>query len=392
MSLINKMLRDIESRQPQTEAPRPAPVKPVYQDLRPTAHSLGRRSSSRIVSIAIGLTLVASITYYAWQREQGAAPMAHTIPAAPAQTAKSAPTPSPTPFVPAAVTTKVEPTSPPAVVETAAAPAPSVPEADKAVAVPSGLQSMPVERVSTVTAEPPAASPTATALAVSKPVPPAKPIKPIPVAADTAGAEASSIDKRVRPLSAEEKAESDYRQAARWLDQGRPHDANRLLAQVISTHPQHTRARELLIALALQNGRTREAQQLLEEGVRLVPKHYPFVYLSARLQVEQGADGQALSLLERAASLAQGDADYQSLLAALYQRQGRHGDAVAAYRRTVELRPHDARAWVGLGISLEVERELDAARISYQRARDLGDLPPALARHASQRLAQLAQP
>lgn len=378
MSLINKMLRDIESRQPH-DAPRPAPVKPVYQDLRPAARSVGRGSNSRIVLIVIGLTLVASVAYYAWQREQMAPPIARATPAAPAQSAKPASTPSPTPQ------------PPPAVVETVAAPAPSAIETDKAVTAPSNPPPTP-ERGATVTAETPAAPSAATAVAVSKPALPVKSAKPTPVAAETAGTETSSIDKRVRPLSAEEKAESDYRQAARWLDQGRPHDANRLLAQALAAHPQHTRARELLIALALQNGRTREAQQLLDEGIRLVPKHYPFVYLSARLQVEQGADGQALALLERAAPLAQGDADYQSLLAALYQRQGRHGDAVAAYRRTVELRPNDARAWVGLGISLEVEKELDAARISYQRARDLGDLPPALARHASQRLAQLAQP
>jgi len=378
MSLINKMLRDIESRQPH-DAPRPAPVKPVYQDLRPAARSVGRGSNSRIVLIVIGLTLVASVAYYAWQRGQMAPPLARATPAAPAQSAKPASTPSPTPQ------------PPPAVVETVAAPAPSAIETDKVVTAPSNPSPTPVERGSTATAEIPAARPAATVAAASKPVPPVKPAKPASVAAE-APTETSSIDKRVRPLSAEEKAESDYRQAARWLDQGRPHDANRLLAQALAAHPQHTRARELLIALALQNGRTREAQQLLDEGIRLVPKHYPFVYLSARLQVEQGADGQALALLERAAPLAQGDADYQSLLAALYQRQGRHGDAVAAYRRTVELRPNDARAWVGLGISLEVEKELDAARISYQRARDLGDLPPALARHASQRLAQLAQP
>lgn len=388
MSLINKMLRDIESRQPQA-APRPAPAKPVYQDLRPAARSVGRGSNSRIVLIVFGLTLVASVAYYAWQRGQMVPPLTRATPAAPAQTAKPASAPSPKPHA-APVATKTEPTSPPAVAETVAAPALSAPQTDKAVTAPSNPPPTPVERESTATVA--AATPGATAVVVSKSASPAKPVKPAPVAAETASTETSSIDKRVRPLSAEEKAESDYRQATRWLDQGRAHDANRLLTQALAAHPQHVRARELLIALALQNGRTREAQHLLDEGMRLVPKHYPFVYLSARLQVEQGADGQALALLERAAPLAQGDADYQSLLAALYQRQGRHGDAVAAYRRTVELRPNDARAWVGLGISLEVEKELDAARNSYQRARDLGDLPPALARHASQRLAQLAQP
>lgn len=373
------MLRDIESRQPR-DPPQPVSVKPVYQDLRPAARTVERKASSRAVFAVLGLTLVASVAYYVWHRERVATPAAHTAPVAPTQIAKPAPTPGPHP---APSPAEAGPASPPAVAATAVIPVPSAPATDSLAAASSHPAPTPVEPAPTVAETPQTTAP----VAASKPVVKVARSKP----AEAAGADAPSIDKRLRPLSAQEKAESDYRQAARRLDEGRAYDANRLLAQALAADPQHTRARELLIALALKNGRTHEARQLLDDGMRLVPGHVPFVYLSARLQVEQGADGEALALLERTAPLAERDADYQSLLAALYQRQGRHGDAVAAYRRTVELRPNDARAWVGLGISLEVEKELDAARVSYQRARDLGDLPPALARHASQRLAQLAQ-
>lgn len=384
MSLINKMLRDIESRQEQT-APRPIPVKPVYQDLRaavPVPKPRAARGAPRLLAAGGSIVAVLALGYFAWDRGWvRTAPATRAVAVAPPQV-PSPRTANTTP-VPTVPVSTPEPSAPP-VITAASTPLPTPP----AVA-----SSEPEPRVAVVAAtehsEPGVSVPTA----VSPMKPASKPaviarkenVRPAVAAPSTPG----SIDKRVRPLTPEEKAESAYRQAARSLEQGRSGDANRTLHQALAADPQHVYARELLVTLALKNGRNREAQQLLKEGMVLLPKHYPFVQLLARLHVENGAELRALALLEQAAPNAANDADYQGLLAALYQRQGRHADAVTAYRHAVELRPTDARAWVGLGISLEAEKDYDGARLSYQRARGLGDLPPALARHTDQRLAQL---
>ena len=391
MSLINQMLRDIESRQEQAPgAPRPVPVKPIYHDLRPAARGTGRsRRAGLLVIAGIGAAaLVTSVYYIAPHVSLPGTPRTAKEQAS-AYPASTASTELPAAKSVAAVAPTVAPTPEP---ETIVVPPP--------VAVPSPAAEQPaIDRESSPAAAPVQVVVTAPAVteAPRSPVPSANPAPQKSVIADKPkvgtdavdGVEAGAIDKRMRPLTVEEKAEGAYRQAVRSLEHGRSGDAGRQLQQALSVDPQHVRARELQVALALKNGRTREAQQLLEEGMRLAPKHYPFAQLLARIHVEHGAEPKALALLEQAAPMAASDADYMSLLAALYQRQGRHADAVAAYRRTVEIRPDDARAWVGLGISLEMEQEPDAARASYQRARDLGNLPLALSRHASQRLAQL---
>lgn len=381
MSLINKMLRDIESRQEQT-APRPIPVKPVYQDLRAAVpEPRAARGAPRLLAVGGSIVAVLALGYFAWDRGWvRTAPATRAVAVAPPQVPlphTTAPVSTPEPSVPPAIAAKIAapPPTPPAV-------ASSEPEPRVAV-VAATDNAEPVLRASGVPV-PTAVSPKKPA---SKPAVIAKKENVGPAVA--APSIPGSIDKRMRPLTSEEKAESAYRQAARSLEQGRSGDAGRMLRQALAADPQHVHARELLVTLALKNGRNREAQQLLEEGMVLAPTHYPFVQLLARLHVENGAELRALALLEQAAPNAANDADYQGLLAALYQRQGRHADAVTAYRHALELRPTDSRAWVGLGISLEAEKDYGAARLSYQRARGLGDLPPALARHTDQRLAQL---
>lgn len=391
MSLINKMLRDIESRQEQT-APRPIPVKPVYQDLRAAVPApRAARGAPRLLLVAGGsIVAVLALGYYAWDRDWvRTAPASRAVAVAPPQAPKrAAPVPSPLTTssapVPMAPVSTPAPSVPPVVVAKTVTPAVGVSEPKTSVAAVAAMDDV-------ESALPASGAPAPTAVPPMKPA--SKPaviakrenVGPTVAAPSTPG----SIDKRMRPLTSEEKAESAYRQAARSLEQGRSGDAGRMLRQALAADPQHVHARELLVTLALKNGRNREAQQLLEEGMVLAPKHYPFVQLLARLHVENGAELRALALLEQAAPNAANDADYQGLLAALYQRQGRHADAVATYRQALELRPTDSRAWVGLGISLEAEKDYGAARLSYQRARGLGDLPPALARHTDQRLAQL---
>lgn len=199
------------------------------------------------------------------------------------------------------------------------------------------------------------------------------------------------VDKRARPLTAEEKAETSFRRAVRLLDQGRADDAMKPLREALRAQPTHVKARELAAGLALQGGHWREAQSLLEEGLRQVPSHYPFARMLARVYIDHGAEAKALAVMESVAPEGSDDAEFSSLLALLYQRTGRHADAVKLYERSIQLRPNDARTWLGYAISLEGMQRWDAARNAYQRAKESGGLTPRLMRYADQRLAALAK-
>ena len=367
MSLINKMLQDLESRQ--GVASGATQTMPVYQGLRPSV-PLSPRSSRTLLWVGAVILAVAGAGYSVWDRTLGnrAAPAplsaAASVPKAPIQSAPAAAAPQPIASVAAA------PAAAPQSIVSSEPANTSVPAANAAPRMPEAAPK-------TGTSKPKATK--RLAKAHPTPAPPR----------EAASVDDGVVDKRMRPFTAHEKAENLYRQAAALLEQGRSEDAARQLTAAVASDATHAQARELLVGISLKNGRWREAQQLLEEGIAKSPKYYPFVHLLARIYVERDGNDKALRLLENAAALAGPNAEYHSLLATVYQRVGRHADAVASFSTAVELRPQDARTWLGLAISLEAEKKPDAAAQAYQRARQLGGLSPQLATYAEQRIATL---
>jgi len=195
------------------------------------------------------------------------------------------------------------------------------------------------------------------------------------------------MNKKLKPLSPDEQAESEYRQAVSLLQKGRAADAEKRLKAALNLSAEHPQSRELLAGLALQNGRWREAQQTLEQGIEKVPAHYPFALLLARIQIEHGADQKALAVMEASRHAGAGSADYMAFLAELYRRVGNHAEAIKIYTEAIKLNPQEGRSWVGMGISLEAAQDWKTAGDAYQRAIDTGTLDDNLLKYARQRLA-----
>ena len=195
------------------------------------------------------------------------------------------------------------------------------------------------------------------------------------------------MDKKVKPFSSDEKAESEYRRAVDLLQKGRMADAEKQLKSTLNTNEAHTPTRELLVGVLLQQGHWREAQQILEEGVEKVPAYYPFAQLLARVYVEHGADQKALTVMEASRRAAADNPDYIAFQATLYQRVGKHDEAVKTYTEAVTLNPQEGLWWLGMGISLEAAQDWGSAEKAYQRAIDSGALDDNLLKYARQRLA-----
>jgi MSHA biogenesis protein MshN len=458
VSLINKMLQDLETRNnPQVET---ASRKPVYEDLKPLSRVPSARAPSRLPVMLLAAIAVLGAGAWAWTQwgdnlvaslssEKAAAkpaPVAARKAAAPKP--RTAPVPAPAPAVVA--TAQAEAATPPArpaPVEQPAqapvnpAPAPVVPpvavepkapatfpaskpealvagakvktaketgywtvshgETLYGISAQTGVDVLALSRWNGLGREyvihpgqrlrltPPANTALRPASAPeNKTVRPAA--APQPASSSVAGASADAvIDKRVKPLTANEKAESEYLLAADLLQKGRMGQAEKHLRQALMVDATHTRSRELLAGLMLQQGHWREAQELLEQGIDAVPAHYPFAQLLARVHVEHGADHKALAVMEQGRRAAAGSPEYLAFLAALYQRAGRHEDAVKAYRETTALNPQEGRWWLGLGISLEAVQDRTAAADAYQRAIQSGVLGDKLQQYARQRLAVL---
>lgn len=333
MSLINQMLKDLETRH---DAARGA--RPIFQDLQPVrpAARRGRPRGWGPLAIA-GLALAAYVGWQQWPTGPASAPAplpSAVTTAVPAALAALAPTPA---MAAASAVNSRAPAAPPAVAE-AHAPA-------------------------------------------ARPVPAAK-----PRAAIAAESGPAKIEKIERPYTPEELAANAFREARAARSRGQATDAERRLRQLLSEFPWHVEARQLLVTLLLESSRQVEAEDVLERGVAAVPGEAGFPIQLARLRVAQGAEPQAVAVLERARAAGQTNAELTAFLAALYQRANRHADAAKAFEDALVQRPQEGRWWIGLGISREALRQEPQARDAYQRALASSGLGAPLTSYAEGRL------
>lgn len=415
VSLINKVLRDLEAQR-DTVSERKA-RSPLTQDsLRPVRSIKPRLSREQMLRVGLAVAAVAAGAF-AWNQWgakllTGGKPPAAVAPApelAKVTTAPAAPEPPvapppapavavdpPKPMVPAENVKPVVPASKPAqdVVVRKPKTAPPIPG--------QPATSAPEPPAKTVVTETKAPAPDEVAVEdVAGTKPETKSKEEVPQPNDpkgggdkvALGAAAEKpvgkivLEKKVKPLSPQDKAESQYRLAATSLQQSRVSEAENQLRAALVAQPTHAKARELLAGLALQGGRWREAQSLLEQGIAQHPQHYPFAQLLARSYVDHGQDLKALNLLEKSQEAAGANAEYFAFLATLYQRNSRHGEAVKSFTEAVKLRPQEGRWWLGLAISLEATEQWKASSEAYQRAITSGSLDKQLLQYSQQRLA-----
>lgn len=199
------------------------------------------------------------------------------------------------------------------------------------------------------------------------------------------------VERKFRTLTPADEAERVYRDAVESLKQNRVGDAEERLRSAVTTDPRHTESLELLAGLLLRRGSLVEAEQLLNDGRAANPEAYRLAQLLARIYIQRGASDQALALLEQSRSYAKTDAEFFGFLAALYQRDGQHDKAIEAYGRAVTIDPQRGQWWLGLGISFEAESNWSAAHQAYRRAVAGRGLNRKLGQYARQRLASVAR-
>lgn len=407
VSLINKVLRDLESQRDSASERRGR--SPLTQDnLRPVRSVKRQLSRQQLLSIGLAVAAIA-VGVFVWNQWGAKLLMGSKSPAVPKAIV---PVPEPAKAVTVLVVPEPKATVSPVPSTAPDSPKPMAPTENVKSVAPVVPTSKPAQDIVVRKPKIESATPGKPAVPVTEPptkteVAEAKTKEPVP---DETAAEDKTetkpaiapkekapepekpagkavLEKKVKPLSPQDKAESQYRLAAASLQQNRVSEAENQLRTALAAQPTHVKARELLAGLALQGGRWREAQSLLEQGVAQHPQHYPFAQLLARSYVDHGQDGKALSLLEKARDAAGADAGYFAFLATLYQRNGRHGEAVKSFTEAVKLRPQEGRWWLGFAISLEATEQWKASSEAYQRAIASGSLDKQLLQYSQGRLA-----
>ena len=372
MSIINKMLQELDRRQAPVGANGAAP--PLY--VRTVAPANERRLWFWGALVVLAVAAIAWGGWLAYQLSPRR--IATDLAFKAADEARTrAPTPAPTPAVAAAV--------PPPGPAPAPAEAPSAPQIEmlrlaESIATPI-LESQP------------AAAPPAPAI---KPPPPAKlppSAKPV-VALPEKPAPAKTLEKprferleRVGPPA--ERAENEFRSGAAVLKLGRSAEAEMHFAKALEFDSRHRGARQALIAMQIERGQLEAARKLLQEGLALDPAQPDFAIALARILVERRDLPGALAALEGSAPAAGEVPEFHVLRGTLLQRLGRHAEAAEAYQTALQARSSIPQAWVGLGISLEALQRRPEAADAFRRALLAGPISIEVKTFAEQRIRAL---
>jgi MSHA biogenesis protein MshN len=359
MSLINKMLQDLDARGGDQAAPGlgHAQIRSVSMAGRLRA-SLNARM---LVSAALCLLFIAA-GFYAWKR-QAASNAVYT-----ARTPANRIAPSrPGPVLQAA----------PAAEPAAAAPAPALAAAphedDPSPALQEPLtQSLDMKMAPELGGKPLSTfRPRAAAKQAPQPAP-AKLAKGRESAHEAVGAEA------------------EYRAATALLQQGRVTEAIAALERAVATDPQHQPARQTLIGLLVEAGRNDQAMRHLRDSLAMDAAQPELAMLQARLMMDGGDLRSAIVTLYRSAPSAAAKPEYQAFLAELLRRDKRYKQAAERYSAALRTNPQNAVWWMGLGISLQADQRPREAHEAYLRARQTGTLSPELTGFVEQRMLQTA--
>jgi len=335
MSLVNRMLRDLDRRQAIDDASADVPPGQVRAVPRfPGRHEWFWRIVAALLLVSVAW--VVWVTYQLRPRPALATPLAFNA----AEEARRRPVQSaPDPVLAA---------QPPA--------QPAPPQQAVAVPLPAPLEFMKLAQlIETPIPDQPAAKAKSSAPRpangpVSLPTPPA------------------TLSKRNRPRTADGDAESLFREGVGMLNQGRVTEAQQDFAAALKRQPTHEPARQALVSVLIDRSQLDEARRLLEEGLAINPAQAHFAAVLARIHVEQRNYTAAADVLNASREAGREDADYQVLLGAVLQRLGRHAEAAEALLIAVELKKQPAATWVALGVSLEASGKKAQAVEAYRRA------------------------
>lgn len=367
MSLINKMLRDLDARKAGEGARARLPTA-----VTPLAARVGRKNNLPWLAMAAGGLL--ALAAWVWNDLQAPAEIPTAVPqqssASPSAPSDLSVTPPPT--QPAPQTTGVQTLPAPKAAVSPRSSAPSNPPPMSS----TDQQGLALRKETALRTPPASSGPSASGLFTSS------------RDASSSVAADARIEKKLRLPTPAERAETAYRRGLLSQQQGQAEDALGSYRIALTEQAEHVAARQALAALLIGMRRFDEAEEVLSQGLTLAPTALPSALALARLKVERGAAPAALDLLLDHALAGERSAEYQGFLATLLNRAGRRSEAIERYQAATRLAPNEARWWAGLGMALEAEGKNAAARDAYTQARALPGLPDDLAQHIEQRLRQ----
>ncbi|MCX7178709.1 MAG: hypothetical protein NTX56_08040 [Proteobacteria bacterium] len=375
MSLINKMLRDLDARHAASgQAVLPDEVRPLPEEIE--VPRVSRRTWGLVVLALMAAAAIQSSTLWLPL-------LAEFVPVP----AGLLPLPAPVAALPAPAqpTTVVLQLPPPEQM----LPLPSLPETaptasdspgDQAVAVPAAPEQVPRQAAESRNTGLKIDS-SLPDIPVAKPTPPVAAVLPKPVTAPPRGGRtpAPAIEKQQRSASAQERAETEYRKGVAAYKQGHFSEATTQFKATLQEEPRHLAARQTLLSMQAEQKQWDDVQTVLREGLELMPEQIGWAMALARIQVERGKLPEAWETLQKHMAHAEKSADYKGFAGVLLQRMQKPREATLYYQAAVQLRPNEGRWWLGLGLAYEADNRPTEVHDAFQHARGSSGISPEMA-------------
>ena len=356
MSLINKMLQDLDARGTPDGRGDAAGIRSVPERERGVSRAL-------VFGGAAGLTAAAIALGWVYLKRPPVPPVLVSVANIPALAPAPAPVPVPVPVAAAPTPVVAAPAAP----VVAAKPEP-VFLAEEAVPASAEVRAAELRRIT------------------------GKPARPVPVPVPVVKTAVPAASERIldgKQVTPQQRVENEYRRALAQLQDGRVSDAMLALQQTLQLDPRHQGARETLVRLLLEAQRPDDAARQLQLSLALDPKQPAQAMMLARLQLDKANGPAALDTLMRSLPHASDNGDYRAFLAGVLQREQRYREAAEQYQLALQAAPDNSVWWMGLGIALQADNHPAQARQAYERAKGLQTLSPQLQAFVERKLVQL---
>ncbi|WP_157369162.1 CDC27 family protein [Algicola sagamiensis] len=180
-------------------------------------------------------------------------------------------------------------------------------------------------------------------------------------------------------------AKKSLKKAKSAQQSGRLAQARKLYYQSLELKRAHHPAREGLAALLFGQGSQQEAIHVLKQGVALYPQHEGYAILLAKVYYRQRKWEEALAVIP----VISDNIEIQALRANLLQRVENYIAAGDIFMTLVHRQPSQPRWWLGAAIAFDKQGQERRAEYAYRQAVSLGGLSQQSQQFAKQRLARL---
>ena len=167
--------------------------------------------------------------------------------------------------------------------------------------------------------------------------------------------------------------------------------ATTLLNQLINTEPNNLAARKKLASLHFAQGNYQQSKFLLLQGIEQQPQQSDLKLMLARLYVVQKKSQDAMALLLGVEPEPQIQIEFLAYRAALAQQLKQSLLAKSDYQKLTQMEPSNAKWWLGLAVVEDQTGNVNNALAAYRRADNIGELDFSVNEFVQQRILVLME-